>query len=65
MQAPKKRQSRARRDMRRAHDYLVPVNTTKCTNCGANVRQHSICGECYHYRGRSFTSPASEAKSAA
>lgn len=54
MQAPKKRQSQARRDMRRAHDFLVAVNTTKCQNCGANVRQHAVCGECGFYRGRFF-----------
>ena len=62
MQAPKKKQSQARRDMRRAHDFLVPVSTTKCQNCGAHVRQHSICGECGFYRGRFFLTSASASK---
>jgi large subunit ribosomal protein L32 len=60
MQAPKKKQSQSRRDMRRAHDFLVPENTTKCQNCSANVRQHSICGECGFYRGRFFVKASSQ-----
>jgi len=54
MQAPKKKTSSSRRDMRRAHDFLTPVSTTKCQNCGSDVRNHSICTDCGYYRGRFF-----------
>ena len=31
---PKRKHSKSRRDMRRAHDALQPRNLTACSNCG-------------------------------
>lgn len=54
MQAPKKRVSKSRKNMRRAHDFLTVPQAAKCSHCGANVRSHTACAECGHYRGRFF-----------
>ncbi len=54
MGVPKKRTSRARRDKRRAHHALVPVNAIVCPTCGEPMMRHRACGNCGHYRGRSL-----------
>ncbi|MCB2210976.1 50S ribosomal protein L32 [bacterium] len=52
MAVPKKRTSSARRDKRRSHHALTPVNVSICDNCGAYTRPHRACPECGHYKGR-------------
>ena len=52
MANPKRRTSKRRRDMRRSHDAITVVATTNCSNCGALVRPHRVCGECGYYAGR-------------
>lgn len=52
MPNPKKRTTRSRRDMRRAHDFLVPLTTIHCNNCNALVKPHHICASCGHYKGQ-------------
>ena len=52
MVVPKKKTSKSKRDMRRAHDALVQVRSGECTNCGARKRSHHVCASCGHYRGR-------------
>lgn len=52
MPVPKKRQSSARRDKRRAHDFRTPSYGIVCSNCGAQVVPHRVCGACGFYRGR-------------
>jgi large subunit ribosomal protein L32 len=52
MAVPKKKTSKSKRDMRRAHDALVQVRSSECTNCGARKRPHHVCSSCGHYRGR-------------
>ena len=52
MQAPKRRQSRARRDRRRSHDALTPTLVTSCSNCGEASRPHHVCGKCGFYKGK-------------
>ncbi|MCC6954870.1 MAG: 50S ribosomal protein L32 [Deltaproteobacteria bacterium] len=64
MQAPKKRVSKSRKNMRRAHDGLTVVGVSKCKNCGGNVRSHTVCGECGFYRGRFFISARKSAAAA-
>jgi ribosomal protein L32 len=34
MPNPKHRHSKTRRDLRRAHDFLKPKQTSNCPNCG-------------------------------
>ncbi|MCB1041344.1 MAG: 50S ribosomal protein L32 [Acidobacteria bacterium] len=52
MANPKRRTSKRRRDMRRSHDAITAVATSNCSNCGALVRPHRVCGECGYYAGR-------------
>jgi large subunit ribosomal protein L32 len=49
---PKKKTSKAKRDMRRSHHALVVPNLTKCSNCGAKKPQHQVCPSCGYYDGR-------------
>ena len=52
MAVPKKMTSQSRRNMRRSHDALSPVNTGECSNCGAKKLPHHLCSSCGHYKGR-------------
>jgi len=52
MPNPKHRHSKTRRDMRRAHDFLKPKQTSVCPKCGAAKRPHRVCPACGHYKGR-------------
>jgi large subunit ribosomal protein L32 len=53
MAVPKKRTSRRRRDMRRAHDFLVATEATEaCPECGELKLRHCACDACGSYRGR-------------
>ena len=52
MAVPRKKVSRSKRDMRRAHDRLVMLNLVECSNCGELKRPHHICEACGYYNGR-------------
>ncbi len=52
MPVPKRRQSRARRNKRRAHDHLKRPGATICPNCSAAILPHRVCSECGFYKGR-------------
>lgn len=52
MANPKRRTSKRRRDMRRAHDAIPVVATSSCPNCGALTRPHHVCGDCGYYAGK-------------
>jgi large subunit ribosomal protein L32 len=53
MAVPKRKVSKSRRDMRRAHDALVaPTAIDKCPNCGEFKARHRLCENCGQYRGR-------------
>ncbi|MDA8231296.1 MAG: 50S ribosomal protein L32 [Magnetospirillum sp.] len=52
MAVPKKKTSKSRRDMRRAHHALKPVSAAECPNCGEMKRPHHVCASCGHYDGR-------------
>ncbi len=39
---PKRRVSSARRDRRRANDFLTPKNLTQCPNCGEMCLPHTV-----------------------
>ena len=52
MAVPKKRTSKRRKGMRRAHDFIQYKSvTTICPSCGAIHRAHHVCGTCGTYRG--------------
>ncbi|MDX6514268.1 MAG: large subunit ribosomal protein [Gaiellaceae bacterium] len=52
MAVPKKKQSKSRRDKRRAQTAIDAPRLSTCSNCGAPVRSHRMCPTCKSYRGR-------------
>lgn len=52
MALPKRRHSRTRTRMRRAHDSLNKPQIAKCSNCGEPKMPHRLCGSCGVYHGR-------------
>ena len=56
MAVPKKKISKSRRGMRRAHQALVGVSSSECSNCGEPKLPHHICGSCGHYDQREVIS---------
>jgi len=58
MAVPKKKTSKSRRNMRRAHHALKPTVIAECPNCGEVKRPHHVCGACGHYDGREVVAQA-------
>ncbi|HAG91360.1 MAG TPA: 50S ribosomal protein L32 [Bdellovibrionales bacterium] len=52
MPTPKKKTTRSKRDMRRAHDFLTAPGVHNCPNCGALARPHHVCGSCGYYKNK-------------
>ena len=52
MPNPKRRHSKARRDKRRANDFLKPPALSVCPNCQEPKLPHRVCLRCGHYKGK-------------
>ena len=53
MAVPKKRTSKARKNMRRAHDGLkFTAAVESCPSCGEMKLRHHVCMACGSYKGR-------------
>lgn len=52
MAVPKKKTSKSRRNMRRAHHALPSQAHNECPNCGEVKRPHHVCGSCGYYDKR-------------
>jgi large subunit ribosomal protein L32 len=52
MAVPKRRQSKTRRDKRRAHDHLTPSSISNCPQCNEPKAPHRACPKCGFYKGR-------------
>ncbi len=52
MAVPKRKKSKSKRDMRRAHTKAAPVNVSSCPQCGEVKLPHRACPFCGTYRGR-------------
>jgi large subunit ribosomal protein L32 len=52
MPNPKRRHSKARRDKRRAHDFLTAASLSECPNCHEAKMPHRVCPHCGHYKGK-------------
>ena len=61
MAVPKKKISKSRRDMRRAHEALTTSAHVECPNCGETKRPHHICSACGYYDGREVVGSAPQA----
>lgn len=64
MAVPRKKVTRSKRNMRRAHHRLAKVNLTECPNCGELKLPHHICEACGYYGGREVISQAPESTAA-
>ncbi len=51
MALPKKKTSRSKRNMRRAHDHVPVPNVVLC-ECGEPTLPHKACPSCGNYKGR-------------
>jgi len=49
---PKRKLSSGRRDRRRAHDALTPINMVECPQCHEPRLPHRVCPKCGYYKGR-------------
>lgn len=56
MAVPKKKTSKSRKNMRRAHDFLTPINTSICPSCKSPKLPHRVCTSCGTYKGKEVIS---------
>lgn len=61
MAVPKKKVSKSKRNMRRAHDSLTVSSYAECPECGELKRPHHICESCGQYDGREVISDSEAA----
>lgn len=52
MAVPFRKVSKTRKRMRRSHNALEVVGTTKCSKCGAVIKPHRVCSACGSYKGK-------------
>jgi large subunit ribosomal protein L32 len=52
MPNPKRRHSKARKNKRRAHDFLTAPSFAPCSNCKEMKAPHQACPHCGFYNGR-------------
>lgn len=51
MAVPKRKTSKSRRNMRRAHDFLTVEKSVGCPSCGNRKLPHHVCPTCGTYKG--------------
>ncbi len=52
MPTPKKRTSKSKKGMRRAHDHLKIPAYGECPECHEVKRPHYVCGNCGYYKDK-------------
>ena len=58
MAVPKKKKSRSKRDMRRAHHNVVVMKSlATCSRCGEPRMPHRACPKCGFYKDRIVIAP--------
>jgi len=60
MAVPKRKTSASKRNMRRAHDSIVPAGMSECPECGEMMRPHHVCPHCGTYKGRAVKSSSED-----
>ena len=65
MAVPKGNTSKSKRDKRRTHDKLTPVNIVECSRCHAKKLAHRVCLTCGYYDNRQVLQVAGEKKKTA
>jgi large subunit ribosomal protein L32 len=56
MAVPKKKTSKSRKNMRRAHDFLTVPASSVCPQCKAPKLPHRACSSCGTYKGKEVIS---------
>ena len=54
MPVPRRRRSKAKKGMNRAHKSLDAIQDSKCPKCQASKLPHRVCPSCGHYAGREY-----------
>lgn len=49
---PKRKTSKSKRNMRRAHDFLTPPSLSECPQCHEVKMPHHVCPACGYYKGK-------------
>jgi large subunit ribosomal protein L32 len=52
MAVPKKKTSKSRKNMRRAHDFLTTQSVSSCPQCKSPKLPHRACPSCGMYKGK-------------
>ena len=52
MPTPKKRTSKSKKGMRRAHDHLKVPTYSECPECHEVKRPHHVCQNCGYYKDK-------------
>lgn len=52
MAVPKKKTSKSRKNMRRAHDFMTVPNLSVCPQCKSPKMPHRVCPSCGTYKGK-------------
>ncbi len=52
MPVPKRKTSKTKRNMRRAHHAMTPPELRECPNCGERTQPHHVCSKCGYYKKR-------------
>lgn len=58
MPVPKRRTGKTRKNTRRSHHAMTPVNLTECQNCGEKIVQHRVCPVCGYYHTKKWSRAA-------
>jgi len=56
MAVPKKKTSKAKKNMRRAHDAISAPNISICPQCQEPKQPHRACANCGTYKGKEVIS---------
>jgi len=64
MAVPKGNTSKSKRDKRRTHDKLTPVNVVECPRCHAKKVAHRVCLTCGYYDNKQILLQSGEKKKA-
>jgi len=56
MAVPKKKTSKSKKNMRRAHDAITAPNISICPQCQEPKQPHRVCANCGTYKGREVIS---------
>jgi large subunit ribosomal protein L32 len=54
MAVPKRKTSQSKRDKRRTHYKVKPLNVGLCENCKEPKPPHIVCPKCGYYKGKRY-----------